>query len=218
MKTPEETIVPTETEKPKKERKYNIDCLRVFSCFLVIIVHAGESYYMCPEYALCDAPSSIWGSVYAAWARACVPLFVMVTGYFVLPVREPTSTFVKKRFSRIIIPFFIWLFVYALYNFLLNKLSLNQFIQALLRIPINYGVDVGHLWYIYMSFGLDLIFPIITPWIRSATKKDFHYLLSIWNQDSIARCFLVLLHIHLGLGAFIRQVLTWWATCDRGPL
>jgi len=39
--------------------------------------------------------------------RVCVPLFVMITGFFLFPI-EDERKFFRKRFTRVVIPFVIW--------------------------------------------------------------------------------------------------------------
>ena len=39
----------------------------------------------------------LWGAIYGALLRPCVPLFVMITGALLLPVRGEISVFYKKR-------------------------------------------------------------------------------------------------------------------------
>ncbi len=40
----------------------------------------------------------LWGAIYGSVLRPCVPLFVMITGALLLPVRGDASTFYKNVF------------------------------------------------------------------------------------------------------------------------
>lgn len=49
--------------------------------------------------------------------------------------------------------------------------TLTQALINIAHIPVNFGVEVGHLWYIYMLIGLYLMIPVISPWLSSCSKK-----------------------------------------------
>lgn len=61
----------------------------------------------------------------------------------------------------------------------------------ILKIPVNFGVEVGHLWYVYMLLGLYMIAPIISPWLKVATRKQVEFYLYVWGVT------LCLPYIHL---------------------
>ena len=61
-----------------------LDYLRVFACFLVILVHASENYYGAggesdmagPVSMLLNETDRLWGSIYDGFSRMAVPLFL----------------------------------------------------------------------------------------------------------------------------------------------
>ena len=65
-----------------------IDYIRIFACFLVMIVHASECYYVSSE-ATMDNPIAylenesdrFWVSFYDSVSRMAVPLFMVVSAY-----------------------------------------------------------------------------------------------------------------------------------------
>ena len=62
-------------------------------------------------------------------------------------------------------------------------MGMIDFTTMLVNVPkifINFGTDIGHLWYIYMILGIYLYIPIISPWIKTAEKSHFYYFLIIW--------------------------------------
>ena len=60
-----------------------LDYLRIFACFLVIIVHASENYYIAPDGAmgsqsyLATEADRLWVSLYDGFSRMAVPLFMI---------------------------------------------------------------------------------------------------------------------------------------------
>lgn len=71
-----------------KEREIWIDWLRVVACFLVMMTHACEPFYLGGEGTLVLTRSdALWVSVLNVLPRACVALFVVASSYLLLPMR-----------------------------------------------------------------------------------------------------------------------------------
>ena len=69
---------------------------------------------------------------------------------------------------------------------LFSQMALN-----ILHIPVNFGCEIGHLWYIYMLIGLYLVTPIISPWLQQASKRELEGYLGLW----IITTFLPYIHL-----------------------
>ena len=164
----------------EKSRNYGLDILRVLACYLVIQVHTGEFYYIGAGGVVLPGDGPFWVGILNSICRISVPLFVMISGYLLLPVKDEMGTFFKKRFTRVAIPFAVWCALYAIYWALKGQTDWAQAGINMLHIPVNFGVEVGHLWYVYMLIGLYLFAPIISPWIASASRRDMHFYLTIW--------------------------------------
>ncbi|KAK2948146.1 putative acyltransferase family protein [Blattamonas nauphoetae] len=177
--------------KPEKERHYGLDILRWLASVMVLVIHSSNFYYSCEFLSVCPGDGPMWAAALASLARSSVPLFMMLTGYFVLPMKDGASSFLKKRFMRVFLPYAFWCVIYAGYNVFLKNLNWPGFFYALIRIPLNYGTEVGHLWYIQMAIGVDLFIPIITPWLTSSNKEGYLYFLLLWGVS----LFLPYLHL-----------------------
>ncbi len=95
-----------------------IDCARWIAMFLVVVCHACDPFNCSPD-ALTNPEFLRWGAIWGSLLRPSVPLFVMITGALLLPVREPTlGAFYKKRIPRVLFPFLIWSALYALFPWL----------------------------------------------------------------------------------------------------
>lgn len=164
-----------------KERNYGLDILRVLACYMVIQVHVGELFYIADGGKVAEGDGPFWVGILNSLFRTAVPLFVMITGFLLLPVQEKMGDFFKKRFTRVVIPFLIWCALYAFYNFWVKgEGDISDVFVNILKIPVNFGVEVGHLWYVYMLIGLYLFAPIISPWLQSASQKAIQFYLYIW--------------------------------------
>lgn len=161
-------------------RNHGMDVLRVLACYMVIQVHAGEFYYIGQDSTILAGDGPFWVNWYNSLCRTAVPLFVMISGYFLLPVKDDLKTFFSKRFTRVLIPFVVWCALYAFYFFFRGQGELSDIFINILKIPVNFGVEVGHLWYIYMLIGLYLFAPIISPWLNTASRRGIELYLGIW--------------------------------------
>lgn len=177
----------------KKESIGWIDLLRVMACFLVVFSHCCDPFVA--EFDA-DRTSFLTGVLSGSFVRSCVPLFVMMTGVLLLPIRMDMGTFYRKRIGRIIPPFIFWslalpilFFVYLSY---INPTTVNPAIPAsndslsdlwvkLYTFIFNFNFDTTPMWYLYMLIGLYLILPVISGWLQNASRKDLKLFLSVWG-------------------------------------
>lgn len=153
-------------------------------------IHSGECYYL-DEGGIMAGTGPFWMGIYNGLCYSSVPLFVMISGYLLLPLKTDIPTFLKTRFTRVLFPFFFWSTIYSFYYLIIKKINVKECFLNIPKILINFGVEIGHLWYIYMLIGIYLFSPIISPWIKEATIGQFIYFLSFW---SVSNC-LVYLHL-----------------------
>ena len=146
-------------------------------------IHAGEVYFNSdvPEAHFTKDKWTFWVGVYNSVCRPSVPLFVMMSGYLILPVKTNIPTFLKRRFTRVLFPFFFWCIAYSFYHLARGEISVADAFLNIPKIFVNYGTTVGHLWYIYMQIGIYLFAPIMTPWIKQASMEQFYYYFLFWG-------------------------------------
>lgn len=75
------------------------DVVRLLAIFMVICAHCADPFNVSPQARL-NPNFNFWGTIYGSLLRPCVPLFVMLTGMLILPVRMTTGAFYKKNGSR----------------------------------------------------------------------------------------------------------------------
>jgi len=185
---------------PSPERIVWADVLRFIAMFMVISVHCTDPFNISPAARL-NPEYNFWGTIYGSVLRPCVPLFVMLTGMLLLPVRQEIGPFYKKRLTRVIYPFLIWSVLYSLFPWFTGVLGLEPsvitkfFVYAgdtpsqafsdslhnILMIPFNFTPLSTHMWYIYMLVGLYLFMPIFSAWIKEATDKQKRMYLYFWG-------------------------------------
>lgn len=70
--------------------------------------------------------------------------------------------------------------LYAIYQFLTGRTDAAGALLGVCRIPVNFGVEIGHLWFVYMLLGLYLFAPVVSPWIETASRRAMEGYLALW--------------------------------------
>lgn len=149
-----------------------LDYLRVIAIFMVMVVHACEQYYFGPDGGLliCSRRDALCVTILDSICRASVPLFVLASAYLLFPVSGSTGAFIRRRFLRVLIPYFIWACVYTI------RFS-GDFSAMLFNFPMATG---GHLWFVPMLLGLYLLMPLLSPWAKQASEKEIKGWIALW--------------------------------------
>lgn len=154
-------------------REIWIDWLRVAACFMVILVHCTEPFYLGGDGSLLlTKTDAFWSSFFDSFVRSCVPLFIIASSYLQFPIHYSTGEFFRRRAVRILIPFIIWTTVYA---FVWGAPAEN-----FRNLLLNFNYSAGHLWFVYMLIGIYLLMPILSPWAEKVEKKELQIYLGIW--------------------------------------
>lgn len=167
-----------------KERVVFLDWLRVIACFLVIMTHCNEMFYLGGEEIrtqISSATDAFWTTFFISLCRCCVPLFVLASSYLLFPLEYDTRTFFRKRAIRIVIPATLWLVIYCIFC----GNPAGDFRQ----LPFNFPMCAAHIWFCYMIVGLYLLMPLLSPWAEKAGKKELQIFLGIWLFTTLIPAF-----------------------------
>ena len=160
------------------QREIWIDWLRVTACFLVMMTHSCEPFYLGGEGSLIlTKADAVWVSILNVLPRAAVALFIVASSYLQFPLRYPTGEFFRRRALRILSPFLFWTVVYAL--------VWGEPVQNFKDLLLNFNYAAGHLWFVYMLIGLYLVMPLLSPWAEKVGKKELQVYLGIWLFTTI---------------------------------
>ncbi|MBO5563103.1 MAG: acyltransferase [Bacteroidales bacterium] len=156
-----------------ENREIWMDWLRVTACFLVMLTHSTEPFYLGGEGTLILTSSdAVWVAVMDVFSRAAVALFVIASSYLQFPLHYPAGEFFRRRAARILVPFVFWTVVYAL--------VLGEPVQNFRDLVWNFNYAAGHLWFVYMLVGLYLVMPLLSPWAEKVGKRELLVYLGIW--------------------------------------
>ena len=156
-----------------KGRVLYLDVLRIIACLMVLMMHAP----MPGELASHHGPF-LGSTTYLV--SPCVPIFFMVSGALLLPMGANFTAvqFLRKRLKHVVIPTLIFTLLYIALSY--NDLGGGGVLKSILSIPFSWQ-GAGPLWFMYPLIGLYLLTPIISPWIRTASKQTLQLYLLIWS-------------------------------------
>ena len=161
------------TQLKTENRVVWVDWMRVAACFMVLLVHATEPFYLGGEGALIlTEADAFWSSLFDSLVRACVPLFVVASSYLQFPLHYSTREFFRRRVVRVLVPFVLWSVVYAL--------AWGEPVENFKNLIYNFNYAAGHLWFVYMIIGVYLIMPLLSPWAERVGKRELQVYLVIW--------------------------------------
>lgn len=154
------------------ERVVWLDWLRVAACFMVMVVHSTEPFYLGGEGALIlTQGDAFWASLFDCLVRSCVPLFIIASSYLQLPSRYSAGEFFRRRTVRVLVPFVVWTLVYAF--------LWGEPVDNLKNLLLNFNYASGHLWFVYMLVGVYLLIPMLSPWAEKVSKRELQVYLAI---------------------------------------
>ena len=144
-----------------------LDYVRVFACFLVIVVHASENFYGAAGSTDMAGPQSflVNESIYDGFSRMAVPLFIIVSAFLLTPMKEELTSwqFYRQRCIRILPPFLLFMVLYSTLPLLWGQIDAETSVKDLSRILLNFPTQAGHLWFMYPLISLYLLFPSYLP-------------------------------------------------------
>ena len=181
--------------KDLSKRDVFLDLVKVIAIFLVIANHCVDNVTAAQR---SEPWYNLWGSFYNTFSRPSIPLFVMVSGILLMPVKLKMGEFYTKKISRLIIPFLFWSILYNLFPWLTGLLNLDPSViniffkwveptqelmpalKNIAMIPFTFTYFDVQMWYVYMLIGLYLYIPIFSAWVEKSTKNEQRIFLGIW--------------------------------------
>lgn len=183
------------TKNKETKHYYWMDLIKVIAIFLVVSNHCTDN--VTPIERSSDW-YVVWGTFYNSFTRPAIPLFVMVTGALLLPLKMEITTFYRKRMLRVLVPFLVWSFIYNLFPWFTGLLGLDSSVindffkwvepsQAfgdafyyLWRVFLNFSYFAVQMWYVYVLIGLYLLIPFVSTWLKNVLSKEFYIFIILW--------------------------------------
>lgn len=139
-----------------QERDVVLDVLRIVATIDVVVIHMTDL-------------NSWHGLLLNTMARFSVPVFVMLSGYFMLSSPVPRARLNTKCLD-LVGKALLWSSIYFMCDVSSGTLrwrgDLSSFLDYLLVYPV-------HLWYIYALVGLYLFVPAYFAFAQNASKNEY---------------------------------------------
>lgn len=160
-----------------KKRIFYLDEVRALAIILVILCHVLREFCQ-----IRPAGTFGWNSVAILidFGVMGVPLFLMISGSLLLNRDYELPDFLKRRFSRILIPFIFWAILLPIYKIFVYPTDPSNYLSLFLD---------GQYWFVWMLIGVYLFLPILNSFIKEFQMKGVEYFLIIWLVTIILNTF-----------------------------
>lgn len=181
----------------EEKREYIYDFVRILACMFIIGIHSANRILHGNNYDIIWYEYNITNAI----VRMGVLLFTFISGALILNKKEEkSSAFYKKRFVKIVIPLFIYSYIYLWankYNYSSEILLPSNLISSFFEIisqPVHY-----HFWFIYMIVGIYIFVPYLRKMLQNLNNVECRNLFILLYIISFAKYFLPLFNITIGI-------------------
>ncbi len=132
----------------------NLDIVRLIAILGALFIHLTYPIYARPDFF----GGSTWWlvTIISAFSRISIPLFIMLSGYLLIPKTESWSKTSRRLIQRLIIPFAFWFGFYLLWDRLFFHRS-NSLLEIL---TLLYQSNTYHLYFLLILIGLYFLLPV----------------------------------------------------------
>lgn len=160
-----------------KNRIFYLDQVRALAIILVILCHVLREYCK-----IRPIGSLGWSSIayLIDFGVMGVPLFLMISGSLLLNRDYELGDFLKRRFTRILIPFIFWALLLPIFKIFVYPTDPSKYLTLFLD---------AQYWFIWMLIGVYLFLPVINAFIKEFKMKGVEYFLAIWLVTIVLNTF-----------------------------
>ncbi|MBE5868994.1 MAG: hypothetical protein E7293_08580 [Lachnospiraceae bacterium] len=158
-------------------RERNYDYLRSLSCIAIVLLHVSSSYWSAVDVG---STGFLVMTVYNAATRFAVPVFMMLSGAFMLePEKEISVKGTIKRFSIYSVNFYIWSAFFAFQGLAIKLITGKGITEEMWAGSVQRFLwGHYHMWFIFLILGFYLLLPVVRALCEK--KAVIEYYLIIW--------------------------------------
>lgn len=163
--------------------------MRTIAVLAVVILHVSAIFVGGVTLDDESYGNNIWwaGNIFDSITRWCVPIFVTISGYFLLNNQDAPAVFFKKRVKKILTPLIFWSVFFSLWTALKyivkGDINLSHISYEILKNFI-LGRPYFHLWYLFMIPFLYIFTPYLKVLLHNLERNIV--LIFIWLAFTLA--------------------------------
>lgn len=159
----------------QRENKY--DYLRCISCIAVVLLHVSSSYW---GVVATDSAEFVIMTIYNGLTRFAVPVFMMLSGGFLLdPIKETSIKQCLTRFGKYLLNFYIWSAFFAFQGIVMKIIVGKEITPILWNNSLERFLwGHYHMWFVFLVLGFYLILPVIRKIVEN--RNVMEYFLILW--------------------------------------
>ncbi|WP_290059868.1 acyltransferase [Paraclostridium bifermentans] len=182
------------------KRKYHYDYIRALGVLCIIGIHSTDLLLSNVQ----NHSAQWWfGTLIQLVVRIGLPIFFMISGALILnSSNDNIGEFYKKRFLRILIPLFIYSFIYLfVFNYRLDIFKFNNFVESI-KLILSNNVHY-HLWFVYTILGIYICAPFIKIMVNNLKDQQLCVLIVILLAFRFIYTYLPMFGITIGINSII---------------
>lgn len=155
-----------------KNREAYFDQLRVLAILSIVCCHVSAGF-ITQNTNLMLQNKTFYATLLVNSGRFIgVPLFVMLSGALLINKNYSLSTFIKKRFNRVFVPFLFWVVIFILFSVFVLNVDLTS--DLVFKIFFGLKGSMGTiLWFIWMLMIVYVAIFIINKLLEYAKSKSY---------------------------------------------
>lgn len=149
------------------KKEDSISLLKIYAALMVITLHCVPTFMFINFQSLNS--TFIIATIVSVFTRICVPLFVIISGRYLLSnwKHKSAKEFYKNKLPRILVPLVAWTILYLLFRSGTEQsFTLKKGLLDIITSDYYY-----HLWYFYLIFLLYLLTPVLNKLINKISRK-----------------------------------------------
>lgn len=155
-----------------KNREVYIDQLRVIAIISIVCCHVSASIIILNTDVISHFKTFYWTLLFNSGRFIGVPVFVMLSGALLIGKNYSLSTFVRKRFNRVFVPFIFWVIIFVLFSVFVQHVELTSDLVVKVFFGLN-GTVGSVLWFVWMLFIVYIAIFIINRLLEYARFRSW---------------------------------------------
>lgn len=155
------------------KKQISLDKVRIIAAFMIVAIHI---------YPFSFISQSLDYAITRILFRIALPIFLMITGYFVLPLAKENSTSLKKYTKKILQIYFFSILIYLPINIYIGTFE-TQNLLSILKVIFVTGT-MYHLWYFpALILGLWITYFLIKHLKNPSYTIIFLYIIGLFGDS-----------------------------------